>query len=190
MTATVLLVDDEPSLTDVYESWLSEYEVLVAHDGSEALSILDRRGDGVDVVLLDRRMPGASGDDVLQVVRERDVDCRVAMLTAVAPGYDIIDMPFDDYVTKPVSGEQLRETVESLLARADYVDGLDRYYALASKHAALTAERPRHELAESETFAELEAELRELERDLEDAVSFEDHETFQGLLLEVSRREE
>ncbi|WP_435179992.1 response regulator [Halorussus sp. AFM4] len=190
MTATVLVVDDEPSLTAVYESWLSEYEVLVAHDGAEALSTLDRRGDDVDVVLLDRRMPGTSGDEVLPAIREREVDCRVAMLTAVAPGYDIVDMPFDDYVTKPVSGDQLRETVESLLARADYVDGLDRYYALVAKHAALTAERPRRELLENERFAELEADIRELERELEDAVSFEDHETFQGLLLEVARREQ
>ena len=190
MTASVLVVDDEPALTDVYESWLSEYEVLVAHGGSEALEILDRRGDDVDVVLLDRRMPGTSGDDVLPAIRERDVDCRVAMLTAVAPGYDIVGMPFDDYVIKPVSGDRLRETVESLLARADYVDGLDTYYALASKHAALTAERPRRELEESETFAELEADIRELERELEDSVSFDDHETFQGLLLEVARRDQ
>ncbi|UPV72993.1 response regulator [Halorussus limi] len=187
MTTTVLIADDEPALTNMYERWLSEYECLVAHGGSEATEILDRRGDDIDVALLDRRMPGRSGDEVLSDIEERNVECRVAMITAVAPSDDIVSMPFDDYVTKPVSAETIRGTVEALLERAEYADVLDRYYTLAAKHAALTDERSAAGLRESEAFAELEAELREVERELTESATFDDHEEFQSLLLEATR---
>lgn len=184
---TVLIVDDEPAITDVYETWLSEYDCFVAHGGSKAMSIFERRGDEIDVVLLDRRMPGKSGDEVLTEIRGRNAECRIAMITAVAPDYDIVDMPFDDYVTKPVSGQKIRSTVESLLERAEYADALDRYYTLATKHAALTAARPSEELRDSEAFRELEAELRDVERELTESATFDDHEEFQTLLLEATR---
>lgn len=185
MTATVLLVDDEPAITAVYATQLFEYETLSAHSGSEAMSLLDRRGEDVDVVLLDRRMPGRSGEAVLSDVRDHEVECRVAMVTAIAPDYDIVDMPFDDYVTKPVSGDELRQMVESLLGRVEYADALDRYYRLVAKHALLSTERPAAELRENERFAGLEAELRAVERELADVPAIEDHQQFQYVLRDV-----
>ena len=61
--ATVMLVDDEPTLVDLYETFLSgEYDVRTATGGTEALEVMD---ESVDVALLDRRMPELSGDEVL-----------------------------------------------------------------------------------------------------------------------------
>jgi len=61
----VLIVDDEPDLADLYASWLPEqYAVVTAYDGRGALDALD---GSVNVVLLDRRMPGMSGDEVVDV---------------------------------------------------------------------------------------------------------------------------
>jgi len=133
--ATVLLVDDEPTLVDLYETFLSgEYDVRTAMGGTEALEVID---ESVDVALLDRRMPELSGDEVLAEIRARDLDVRTAMLTAVEPDVDIVDMSFDDYKVKPVDRSDLVGTVEVLLERATYDDQSQEFFSLASKKAAL-----------------------------------------------------
>ena len=60
---TVLFVDDEPELLDIYEiRYGSEYEVLTATSGTEALEAF---GDHIDIAFFDRRMPGMSGDEAI-----------------------------------------------------------------------------------------------------------------------------
>lgn len=97
LTGTVLIVEDEQPLADLYAAWLTEtYSIRTAYDGEQALDQLDEQ---VAVVLLDRRMPQLSGDDVLERIRERNYDCHVAMVSGVHPDFDIIEMGFDDYLT-------------------------------------------------------------------------------------------
>ena len=92
--ATVLIVDDEQSLADLYAYWIDEFaEARTAYDGNQALEQLD--GD-VDVMLLDRRMPGLSGDAVVDAVSEENWDVRIVMVTAVDPGFEIVDMEIDE----------------------------------------------------------------------------------------------
>ena len=135
--ATVLAVDDEPDLAELYRVYLdSAYVVRVATGGDEAIDLMD---DEVDVVLLDRRMPDMSGHEVLNEIRGEGYDARVAMLTAVEPDVDIVEMPFDDYKTKPVSKEDLLTLVEVLLHRAAFDERSQEFFALASKKAALEA---------------------------------------------------
>jgi DNA-binding response OmpR family regulator len=162
---TVLVVEDEPPLVEIYARWLeSEYRVRTADNGSEALEQVD---EDVDVALLDRLMPGMSGDEVLAEVRDRAPDCRVAMVTAVEPDFDIITMGFDDYLTKPVEKETLLETVDRLLERSDY-EGLEQeLYAVVSKRSALQAAKSAEELSTSEDFAELERRIEELEAEID-----------------------
>jgi DNA-binding response OmpR family regulator len=133
--ATVLVVDDQPDLADLYRTFLSaEFDVLTATDGDAAL---DQLTDGVDVVLLDRRMPDMSGDEVLDRLRDRGFDVPVAMLTAVEPDSDILEMPFDDYEVKPVDRDELLGLVEQLLDRATYDERSREYFRLVSKQTAL-----------------------------------------------------
>lgn len=133
--ATVLVVDDERDLADLYGAWLSEtYDVRTANGGEEALDVVDEE---VDVMLLDRRMPDMSGDEVLAELRTVEASPRVAMLTAVEPETDIVDMAFDDYVTKPVDRSDLFGLIEVLLARDEYDDHSQEFFRLASKKAAL-----------------------------------------------------
>ncbi|PSP18492.1 DNA-binding protein, partial [Halobacteriales archaeon QH_10_67_13] len=88
-----------------------------------------------------------------------------------------IDMPFDDYVIKPVSRADLIETVERLLTTSEYEDQLRRYYALTAKHATLLANKPESELADNDEFQELEAEMNRLRGDLEETITdFTDEE--------------
>ncbi|MDB9280261.1 response regulator [Halorubrum ezzemoulense] len=135
--ATVLAVDDEPDLAELYRVYLDpSYDVRIATGGEEALDAMD---DAVDVVLLDRRMPDMSGHEVLDAIRDEGYDARVAMLTAVEPDVDILEMPFDDYKTKPVTKEDLVTLVEVLLHRAAFDERSQEFFALASKKAALEA---------------------------------------------------
>lgn len=156
---SVLLVDDEPDLLEVYELWLSDYcDVRTASDGQTALETID---ESVDVVFLDRRMPEMAGDEVLEKLRGRGYDPQVAMLTAVDPAADIIDMPFDDYLTKPVSQTELEAVIDVLLQRAEYDERSRELFALSSKRAALEAS-PDVDHTSSTEYQKLTDRIREL----------------------------
>jgi len=181
--ATVLVVDDEPDVADAYAAQLNrEYAVETAYSGQNAL---DRLDDAVDVVLLDRRMPGVSGDEVLERIRERELDCRVAMVTAVDPDFDIIEMPFDDYAIKPVSREDLVDTIERLLTASEYDRKLREYYALAAKHATLLANKPDAELADSEAFTTLEDRMDRLNEELDTTMTNFDDDDFEAAFRDL-----
>ncbi len=182
----VLVVEDEPDLADLYATWLSAgYRVRTAYGGRQALDMLDA---SVDAVLLDRRMPDLSGDEVLVAVRDRGIDCRVAMVTAVEPDFDIIEMGFDDYLIKPVTKEALHEMVSNLLARTDYDTGVQELFSLSSKKALLESEKSRNELAESEEYNELTERLDELQQELDQTVgAMTEHDVFVGLARDIER---
>jgi len=179
---TVLLVDDEPDLLEVYDLWLDgSCEVRTAGDGEEALAAVD---EAVDVVFLDRRMPGMSGDEVVEEVRARGYDPQVAMLTAVDPAADIVDLPFDDYLTKPVSQTELESVIDVLLQRAEYDERSRELFALASKRAALEAS-PDVDHRSSGEYQELTEELEtlreELDQNLTDLLEHDYESAFQEL---------
>jgi len=179
--ATVLVVEDRPEIATLYESWLSEdYDVTVAHDGDEAVETFD--GD-VDVVILDRRLPGRPGDEVLAAIRETS-DCSVAMATAVEPDFDILEMGFDEYVVKPLTRGELIGAVERLLARDDYADALQEYFALAAKRSVLEEHKSRAEL-EDERYREFTERIDELEVELAGIVDQFEHTDFAALFHSI-----
>lgn len=179
----VLVVDDDPRVARVYAEQLRrDHTVRVAYSGTEALDSLD---EDINVVLLDRRMPGLTGDQVLERIREQGLNCQVAMVTAVEPDFEIIDMDFDDYLFKPITGDQLLTTVEHLLYRATFDVALQEFFSIASKRAALEAEKTQSELENSEEFAELTARFETLKGELSDSLeSLEDAEAFDLALSE------
>lgn len=185
----VLIVEDEPDVAETYNLWLQdEYEVRMAGDGSEALELLD---SDVDILLLDRMMPGLSGDEVLERIRDGESDCRVAMVTAVEPDFDILEMGFDSYLTKPIRSDELHETVSNLLERSEYDDLLQDYYSLVEKQATLEASKSSAELAESEQYAKLSERVAQLQDDLSQTLGgVEDNEDFIATLRELSNGNE
>jgi DNA-binding response OmpR family regulator len=149
----VLVVDDEEEVADVYALRLrNDYDTRVAYSGEDALDTIDI---DVDIVLLDRRMPEVSGDDVLDEIREKGYDCRVIMLTAVDPGLDIVEMPFDDYLCKPVEKEDLVAAIEQQLQIQRYDEQLSEYFEVTSKLALLESELPPQEREQSAEFERL-----------------------------------
>ncbi|ELY62024.1 response regulator transcription factor [Natronolimnohabitans innermongolicus] len=167
-TPSVLVVEDEPDLANLYAAWLeSDYDVETAYEGENALDAID---DTVDVVLLDRRMPGISGDTILTAIRDRGLDCRVAMVTAVEPDFDIVEMGFDDYLVKPVSKDELRRIVDQLLLRSSYDDQLQELFALASKKALLDAQKTDAERKSSREYDTLQDRLAVLRVQVNDTM--------------------
>jgi len=170
--ATVLVVDDEPKVTDLYVEYLQDtYETIPAYGPEEALERVD---DYVDVVLLDRRMPETSGDEVLAEIRDAEYDVRVVMITALDPDFDIVDMAFDNYVCKPVSGDDLREAVETELIHDSYDSRLEEYLRVTKKLSVLKDQKSQQELDESDRYTELKMVARSLREDLQSMI--EEHE--------------
>ncbi|MCG1002684.1 MULTISPECIES: HalX domain-containing protein [Halobacterium] len=184
--ARVLVVDDDEALTDVYSEWLSErYAVETATTGEAAL---DELSSGVDVVLLDRRMPGLSGEDVLDRIRRAEYDCRVAMVTGVRPDTDVVELGFDKYLLKPVDQDDLNDVVDTLLDRSTYDDRLQELYALASKRALLESEAEDGDLELDDSYQEVVAQIRELRNRIDDTVESFGFDDFRVAFRDVPDR--
>ncbi|WP_415379445.1 response regulator [Halosimplex sp. TS25] len=161
----VLMVDDEKRVADAYALRLEDVaDVAVAYGGEEALAVLDEQRVP-DVVLLDRHMPGLSGDEVLERVRERDLTTRVVMVTAIDPDLGVLDMPFDDYLSKPVEREDLCAAVDQQCQVLSY-ELLGEYFSLESTRAVFESDvstDDRERVAEIERrCAEVEQRVRSL----------------------------
>lgn len=168
-TETVLIIEDDTQLAEMYAVTLrEEYDTKVAHSGPEGLDFID---ESVEVILLDRRMPGLSGQEVLDRLRAEGYSCPVAMVTAVTPDWEILDMPFDDYLVKPVLPSELRRAVERLLAYDSVDEKARAYLAKSVKQAAIEAEKEPAEIAESEAFDQLAEELAETSMDIGDVTA-------------------
>ena len=133
----IVVADDDRRVATMHTAWLSDaYAVRTAHDGDETIEEL---GPEVDVLVLDRRMPGKSGDEVLAWLREQGYDTRVVMITAEEPGEDLFDLDFDEYLTKPVSEAEFKSVIADLIERGEYDSQLQAYLARQSTVEALTA---------------------------------------------------
>lgn len=159
---TVLLVDDEESIVDMYDTWLEpEYDTRTATGGPAALSAMD---DDVDLVVIDRRMPRRNGDEVVAELREAGHEVPVVMASAVPPDTDVVDAPIDSYLTKPVSREELTRAVDAALLTAGLPDRLREYYANAIKRSMLEATKLHGELRTSEAYRSLLDALDDADR--------------------------
>ena len=157
--APQVVVNDQEDVADLHPAWLQDtYKVQTAYDGAEAPEILS---EDVAVVLLDRKIPDLSGDDVLEEIRLEGLDCRVAIVTGLEPEFDVIQMRLDTYLVNPCSEEELRSIVERLLTIGHVDTSLRKYFALASKLAALEAAKSRRELESSREYAKLTTEFED-----------------------------
>jgi DNA-binding response OmpR family regulator len=181
--ATVLIVEDEERLADLFRRWLDDrYAVRVAGDLAEGRAQLD---ETVDVVLLDRRLPSARGDDLLETIADRELTPAVAMVTAVDPDFDLASKPIDTYVVKPVDRETVRELVAELLERRDHAATLQELLALISRRVTIEAEKTTHELDSSEEYQELCDRIDRLTTDLSEQVADLNPDEIQSVLRSV-----
>jgi len=118
--STVLVVDDERALVGMVASLLGEegYEIVTAYDGETALR--RHAEESPDLVILDRKLPKISGDEVCKRIRASSTT-PILMLTGERGAEErakLLDLGADDYLEKPFSGRELRSRVRALLRRA------------------------------------------------------------------------
>jgi len=178
----ILVVDDESGLADLYTVWLSDnHDVETAYSGEEAIEKVDA---DTDIVLLDRRMPQMSGDEVLTAIRDQDLDCQVAMVTGVNADFEIIEIPFDDYLSKPVSEDDLKAVIERLHRRSSYDDALQSYFSLVSRQATLEAEKQPEQLAGNDEYTELVDKIEHRREELDSLTDQLDEEDVTAFFAE------
>jgi DNA-binding response OmpR family regulator len=121
-TPLVLVADDEEDIRALVAFRLERagYEVIIAADGEEALTLATTRLP--DLVVLDMMMPKATGLEVTRSLRGQDEtkDIPVILLTARAQEADVargFEAGVDDYVKKPFSPQDLQLRVQALLER-------------------------------------------------------------------------
>jgi DNA-binding response OmpR family regulator len=158
--ARVLVVDDDPMVADLATEWIEEkWACETAYGGAEALETVSEE---TDLVLLDRQMPERSGEAVLESIREQGYPVQVMMVSGVDPDVDLIDLPIDEYLRKPIDRLTLQEKVEELLLRRTYHRTIREYFVCAAKLAVLERAKPVGELEANDRYLALRTRADEL----------------------------
>jgi len=117
---TALVVDDEENMVHVLTTLLAQegFGVAAARTGEEALERI--RSEVVDLVLLDVRLPGRDGLEVLEAVKAQRPDCGVLMMTAfgsIESAVAALRAGADDYLVKPFRAEEVLRRIQAVLER-------------------------------------------------------------------------
>ncbi len=120
--AQILVVDDEENICRMVSRYLKRegFKVLVAHDGEKALNMVSQ--ERPDLLLLDIRMPGISGMDVLRRVKDMNEDMPVIMMTAyscVNQAVEALKTGAHDYLTKPFDLNEIIRVIRRALTERE-----------------------------------------------------------------------
>ncbi|MBN1130331.1 MAG: response regulator [Chitinispirillaceae bacterium] len=133
----ILIVDDEPSICDILEKFLKKkgYEVSQASDGRKAMALVEN--NAIDLVVSDIKMPGMSGVELLQKIREKGKTMPVLITT----GFPTLDTAIDalklgayDYLTKPFHLEEIGEKIRRALVQRKLEEDNILFSRLVSLH--------------------------------------------------------
>jgi DNA-binding response OmpR family regulator len=121
MSRKALVVDDEKAIVKGIKFSLEKDDIVVdcAYDGQEALEMA--REGNYDIILLDVMLPGLSGFEVCQQIREFS-DCPIIMLTAKGDDMDkILGLEYgaDDYITKPFNILEVKARIKAIIRRTN-----------------------------------------------------------------------
>jgi two-component system, cell cycle sensor histidine kinase and response regulator CckA len=114
---TILLVEDEPAVRQLFSSALSRagYRVYEARNGQEALKVFDQHGESIDLLLTDMRMPYMGGAELARQLRARRRTLKLLCISGYAGG---TDLEFSsDFLAKPFSRDELLAKIREILDR-------------------------------------------------------------------------
>ncbi|MBN1572852.1 MAG: PAS domain S-box protein [Deltaproteobacteria bacterium] len=121
-TETVLIIDDEQYVLDIWADYLTDngFKVLTAKNGKKGIKLFKERADDIDIVILDYIMPDISGRDVLKRLKEIKKDIKVL----VASGYskngqakEMMEGDADGFIQKPSSLSELIRKIRGIIDR-------------------------------------------------------------------------
>ena len=120
---SILIVDDDAGIRDSFETVLAkDYDLVFATQGPEALRILSARD--VNLILLDLRMPGMDGIEVLRRIKELNDQTDVVVVTAVKSlktAVEAIKLGASDYVTKPFDIHDILALIKRVMEKQELV---------------------------------------------------------------------
>jgi putative two-component system response regulator len=149
----IVTTDDDPAIRKVLHLFLTKegYTVTPCKDGHELEIVLSSIGESVDLILLDIKMPGRSGFEMLDIIKRKHPMIPVVMLTAFSDldtGMEAIRAGASDYLTKPVRRETLLACVNRTISKST----IQR-----EKDSRLTAEKGYRQELEKNLSVALEA---------------------------------
>ncbi len=126
----ILIVEDEKKIAGLIDAYCQKegFHTAVAHDGQEGIKQFEMYEP--DLVILDRMLPGKSGEEVFRWIKKRRA-VPVIMVTARDTEPEILDgysMGTDDYVTKPFSPSVLMARIRAVLKRSGSTKFRDKIY--------------------------------------------------------------
>lgn len=121
---SILICDDEPDIVSLVQRFLQldRFNTLTCSNGKEALKTLEEKHEEVVLMLLDVMMPGMSGFEVLRTIKSKETykNIKVILFTVKSFKEDKEkgnELGADGYITKPFSGNELRDYVKKILNR-------------------------------------------------------------------------
>ncbi len=117
----VMIVDDEPEIVELFDYFFRKhgFDVVKCFGGEDAVKVIDSDVfQGVDLVILDRRMPKIDGPAVLDYLRNKQKREQVAVIMLTGSYSGETDTPdVDELLTKPVNLQYILEKVNNLISR-------------------------------------------------------------------------
>lgn len=118
MIKKILIVDDEMEICNVLRTFCQKqgYQVVTCTDGGGAIALVTQ--ERPHVVLLDMKMPGISGVEVLRILREKHSAVKILVISAVKDDgviQETLRLGADGYLTKPFRLEHVAQLIDSVL---------------------------------------------------------------------------
>ena len=118
----ILVVDDEPIVRESIRDWLKDagYQVATAESGEEALEMIDKQE--FSVMILDVRLPGKTGINVLNEVKSLNPHIKSIVITAypsVELAVEVMKLGAVDYLIKPVAPDDLERLIRETLLKCE-----------------------------------------------------------------------
>lgn len=151
---TILIGAPDPESRALYGAWLPDgHELREASDGRAVFDAIDPM---VDVVILDRDLPGPSVSQLMNRIGTTGVDPHVAVLSAAPVDDELLETGVHEYLRKPIDRDDLLGVIAGYRARRDYESALSEYFSITSAVAAMEADHSPGELAQDERYERLQ----------------------------------
>lgn len=144
----ILIVDDEQPIRTLldYNLKQSNFETIMAADGEQAVEKVEN--ENPDLILLDLMLPKMDGIEVCKILRQRNINTPIIMLTAKGEETDKVlglEIGADDYMTKPFSPREVIARVKAVLRRSGDRTGVDEEKGLVLRTGSLTVHPEQYE---------------------------------------------
>lgn len=164
-SSTAIVVEDDDGLRQLYRLYLEDqYAVRAVGSGDAALDCATAVGP--DIVLLDRDLPDMSGDEIARELRAAGVEAPISMVTGTPPDSTVAELPIQDYVRKPLDGDDFDALLGRLRAHREAPPAISALFAMLTRRARLESALDADELTDSDSFRKLNRRIEARQREV------------------------